>query len=211
MIWCPEFTKVLNTKGVKTGLFWYLMYCYEVTSGHHITKFYYINFFGHEVTNFNAPQKPTFLEKMLVWIFSCGAATEMWPQRLGKESPFFEIYFIFIFHRPRPTYKFNHSWDLFRSSSIYWLYLHTLGEWGEWNWELGSMYIQSRASTQKKYFLLSIHPYSPSSPNTLNYSPKNIGTHYSIVILLLHLKSNYYVYLCSSLSYTLWNSGSLCM
>ena len=61
-----------------------------VTSGHQITKFYYINFFEHEVTNFNAPQKPTFFRKKLVWIFSFGAATEMWPQRLGKESPLFE-------------------------------------------------------------------------------------------------------------------------
>ena len=39
---------------------------YVVTSGHHITKFYNIKFFGHEITNFNAPQKPTFFRKKLV-------------------------------------------------------------------------------------------------------------------------------------------------
>ena len=32
--------------------------------GHQITKFYYIEFFGHEVTNFNAPQKTTFIKKV---------------------------------------------------------------------------------------------------------------------------------------------------
>ena len=36
-----------------------------VNSGHNITKFYVIRFFGHEVTNFNPPQNQTFLEKKL--------------------------------------------------------------------------------------------------------------------------------------------------
>ena len=58
-----------------------------VTLGHHIKKIYYINFFGHEVTNFNAPQNPTFLEKKLVWIFSSFIMTTICPQRLEIKSP----------------------------------------------------------------------------------------------------------------------------
>ena len=45
--------------------------------------------FGHEVTNFNAPQKLTFFEKKLDRIFSFGETIEMWRHWLGKENPIY--------------------------------------------------------------------------------------------------------------------------
>ena len=57
----------------------YLMYCYKITWGHQITKF-----FGHEVTNFNAHQKLTFIEKIQSEFSVLG-----WK----KKAPFFDRFF----------------------------------------------------------------------------------------------------------------------
>ena len=63
----------------------YLMYCYKITWGHQITKF-----FGHEVTNFNAHQKPTFIEKSQSEFSVLEQPLRCSPRQvLGKESPLF--------------------------------------------------------------------------------------------------------------------------
>ena len=62
------------------------MYCYVVNSGHPITKFYYIKFYGHEVTNFRAPQKLTFFLKKKSGL----VGTPVGPQCLDKKAPFFK-------------------------------------------------------------------------------------------------------------------------
>ena len=59
-----------------------------VNSGHQITEFYYINFFGHKLTNFNAPQKPTFLEKKVSLNFNVyNQKDPITPEAGEKKAP----------------------------------------------------------------------------------------------------------------------------
>ena len=59
-----------------------------VTTGHQITKFYYIKFFGHEVTNFNAPQKPTYIEKSRTEYSVLEQPLRCGPRGWEKKAPF---------------------------------------------------------------------------------------------------------------------------